>query len=147
MLSADPASIETTYPAPNRLRMTLRSHPATLAPMRKVFEAFTEKAGFNEADRGQIILVINEALANVMRHAYNGATDKPIEINATDTSESFQVDIRDWGNGKLPPANKVHDPLQPGGLGLVCLKQFMTKVSFHPEPDGMTLTMVRNKTR
>jgi len=125
--------------------MKMLSHPATLAPMRKEFEAFTERAGFNPADRGQIILVVNEALANVMRHAYNGATDKPIEVTAEDTGKALRIDIRDWGSGKKPDPKPKVDPEIPGGLGMVCLKQFMTQITFNPEPDGMTLTMIRNK--
>jgi len=145
MTGTNPSSIEVTHPAPNRMHMKMLSHPATLAPMRVAFEAFTERAGFNHADRGQIILVVNEALANVMRHAYNGATDKPIELSAEDTGDSIRIDIRDWGNGKAPQPSHKHDPETPGGLGMVCLKQFMTQITFKPERDGMTLTMIRNK--
>ncbi len=145
MTTADPSSIEVTYPSPGRMLMKMLSHPATLAPMRVAFEAFAEKAGFDSADRGQIILVVNEALANVMRHAYNGATDKPIELSAEDTGGAIKIDIRDWGNGKSPEPRHKHDPETPGGLGMVCLKQFMTQVTFMPQPDGMNLTMIRNK--
>ena len=31
---------------------------------------------------GDVGLCVNEALANVMRHAYGGATDRPIVIRA-----------------------------------------------------------------
>ncbi|CAN5551485.1 hypothetical protein BH10PLA1_BH10PLA1_10480 [soil metagenome] len=145
MVRADPSAIEVLHPSSTQMRMKMLSHPATLAPMRKEFEAFTQRAGFSEADRGQIILVVNEALANVMRHAYNGATDRPIELTAEDTGDAIRINMRDWGNGKIPPPHHQHDPETPGGLGMVCLKQFMSQVSYHPEQDGMTLTMVRNK--
>ncbi len=145
MTQNDPSSITVSRPSPTVLRMKMLSHPATLAPVRKEFEAFAEKAGFNVDDRGQIILVVNEALANVMRHAYNGATNRPIELTAEDTGSALKIQIRDWGTGKPPQPKRQHDPETPGGLGLVCLKQFMSEVSFHPEADGMTLTMVRNK--
>jgi len=141
----DPSSIHVTHPSTTTMRMKMLSHPATLAPVRREFEAFAEKAGFNSADRGQIILVVNEALANVMRHAYNGATDQPIEVTAEDDGAALKIEIRDWGNGQPPQPRHKHDPETPGGLGMVCLKQFMTEVSFRPEPDGMTLTMIRNK--
>lgn len=145
MTSPDPSSISVSRPSPTVLWMKMLSHPATLAPVRKEFEDFTEKAGFNADDRGQIILVVNEALANVMRHAYDGAIDRPIDLTAEDTGRALKIRIRDWGNGRAPQPKRQHDPEIPGGLGLVCLKQFMSEVSFHPEVDGMTLTMVRNK--
>src|SRR3712207_7212584 len=40
---------------------------------------------------------------------------------------------------------KVHDPLTPGGLGLVCLRQLLDEMAFTPLPDGMLLTMVKRR--
>lgn len=123
------------------------SHPQTLAPVRKEFEAFLEKLGFDYLERGQIVLVVNEAMANVMRHAYHGAFDKPIELLAEDIGHAIRIEMRDWGNGHLPKHLPDHkeDPLTPGGLGLICLRQFMDDVQFKPESDGMTLIMTRKK--
>jgi anti-sigma regulatory factor (Ser/Thr protein kinase) len=97
---------------------------------------------------------VNEALANVIRHAYEGADGKPIRVLVEycaaekDGPGELRVTIRDWGNGVNPvelPA-KPQDPLRPGGLGLVCLGKLMDDVAFAPQPDGgMLLTMVKRK--
>jgi anti-sigma regulatory factor (Ser/Thr protein kinase) len=83
----------------------------------------------------------------VIRHAYGNVYDRPIEISANVVDNSVQIQIRDWGNGVnpmcLPP--KPADPLRPGGLGLVCLKQMMNELEFLPQPDGMLLRMTRKK--
>ena len=59
------------------------------------------------------------------------------------------VTIRDWGNGvnpdDLPP--RPPNPLRPGGLGLVCLDKMLDEKRFEPQPDGMLLTMTRQKDR
>src|SRR5215212_368596 len=65
---------------PPALRLKITSDPATLASTRRAVEMFAAQCGFDETARGEIGLVINEALANVMRHAYQGATDQPIEV-------------------------------------------------------------------
>ena len=141
--------VQVSHPTPRRMLVKTVSHPATLAPVRQQVEAFTEKAGFDFDARGQIVLVVNEAMANVMRHAYRGAADRPIEVTAEDTGDALRIDVRDWGSGENPDADfrGEHDPNTPGGLGLICLRQFMDEVKFSPQPDGMNLTMIRRKKR
>jgi serine/threonine-protein kinase RsbW len=147
MHSPSDMPIHVSHPSPRRMLVKTVSHPATLAPVRKQVEAFTEKAGFDFDTRGQIVLVVNEAMANVMRHAYRGASDRPIEVSAEDTGDALRIDVRDWGSGETPDCQsaKQFDPATPGGLGLICLRQFMDEVKFNPQPDGMKLTMIRRK--
>lgn len=131
--------------SPRRLSLRIESHPANLAAVRLEIEAFAQLCGFDETSRGQIVLCVNEALANVMRHAYGGATDRPIEIEAERVGGGLRIGIRDWGRvvdpGQLEP--RSHDPLTPGGLGLICLRELMDEVAFAPQADGMLLTMVK----
>lgn len=131
------------------LRLNILSDPANLATVRKAVEGLALAAGFDAAACGEIALCVNEALANVMRHAYDGASDRPIEVAAEVKSSAILIRIRDWGKGvnpnALPPAPR--DPLKPGGLGLVCLREMMDEVRFTPQPDGMLLEMSRKKKR
>lgn len=132
-----------------RVVLKVDSHPATLAPVRKAIEALGQRNGFDEPARNDIGLVVNEALANVMRHAYDGAQGEPIEITADCDEKCMRIEIRDWGNGvdpsELPP--KKRDPLTPGGLGLICMCQMMDCCQFVRQPDGMLLRLERNKVR
>ncbi|HEV8604825.1 MAG TPA: ATP-binding protein [Tepidisphaeraceae bacterium] len=136
-------------PKPPPLRLKTQSDPATLAQTRRAIEMFAAQCGFDETARGEIGLVINEALANVIRHAYQGATDQPIELSAQNTDEGICITIRDWGTGinplELPP--RKHDPLKPGGVGLICMRQMMDEVDYRKQPDGMLLTMRRSRLR
>src|ERR1041385_6967535 len=109
---------KTSSPPP--LRLKIQSDPANVAEARRAIELFAAQCGFDETSRGEIGLVVNEALANVIRHAYNGATDQPIELSAAKTDQGIRIDLRDWGRGVNPldlPAKK-RDPLRPGGVGL-----------------------------
>ena len=136
-----------TTPPPLRLKIT--SDPATLASTRRAIEMFAAQCGFDETARGEIGLVINEALANVIRHAYQGATDQPIELSAQRTDDGISLTVRDWGLGvnplDLPP--KKHDPMKPGGVGLICMRQMMDDIQFHKQSDGMLLSMSRSRIR
>lgn len=135
----------TSQPAP--LRLKLASDTATLSPTRKEVERLAEAIGFDEVAVGEIGLCVNEALANVIRHAYGGRVGEPIELEALPSEGGIEIRIRDWGSGVVPPpASEARvDPLTPGGLGLICLGRMMSRVVYHPQPDGMLLVMTRHK--
>jgi serine/threonine-protein kinase RsbW len=135
--------------SPRRVELKIDSDPANLASTRRAIEAFGGGCGFDKSAIEDIGLCVNEALANVIRHAYDGAADRPIVVGAVCHPDSITITIRDWGTGAEPPKNipsKKCDPLTPGGLGLICLKQLMDEVIFTPQPGGgMLLTMTRRK--
>ena len=129
-----------------RFELRIDSDPANLAPARKAVEQFAANNGFAQQAVHDVGLCLNEALANVMRHAYGGRTDRPILITAEATASELTVSVRDWGNGidpsRLP--HRPYDPLEPGGVGLICLNQWMDEVKYTPQPDGM-LTMLKRR--
>ena len=157
---APPAAAPNPGP-PGGLRLEVPADPAALAEVRRAVEAYAAQAGFDPKAVGDVGLCVNEAMANVIRHAYRGAGARPILITAdylppaggraggpADCEPArLRVTIRDWGSGLNPsslPARE-HDPCTPGGLGLICLRQLMDSVEFTPQPDGMLLTMTKNK--
>jgi anti-sigma regulatory factor (Ser/Thr protein kinase) len=132
-------------PIPDGVDLRFLSNTANLSRARKAVEKFCETTALDQAARDEIGLVVNEALANVMRHAYGSASDRPIEMKIQHHEAGVKMSIRDWGNGVNPATRlqKPHDPLVPGGLGLICLKKLMDDVQFNPQPEGMLLELVR----
>lgn len=125
-----------------RLSLRVTSDPAHLASVRRAVEAFCATAGFGDRAVGEVGLCVNEAMANITRHAYGGAVDKPIQLEAKFDDQRLTITLRDWGNGKDPSAVPAKtDPLTPGGLGLICMKSMMDEVVFTPQPDGMLLML------
>jgi serine/threonine-protein kinase RsbW len=133
---------------PTSLEATFNSDPAHLAPVRTAIESLCADTGFDAKSTGEIGLTVNEAIANVMRHAYGSAHDMPILMHAQVNDDRIEIALRDWGTGRCPsePATrKPADALTPGGLGLVCMHKLMDEVLFTPQPHGMLLTMRRAK--
>lgn len=132
---------------PPRLELKLTSDPAAIGPARILVEDFARAWDFSEEECADIGLVFNEAVANIIRHAYKGATGQPIELSAVFVANNLTISLRDWGTGVNPSTlpEKKHDPLVPGGLGLVCLRRLMDHVLFTAQPDGMLLTLVRRR--
>src|SRR5579862_344603 len=142
-----PADGSTNTACPGRLTLKITSDTGQVAPTRRMIENFASQAGFDEVAVHQIGLVVNEALANVIRHAYAGAKDRPIVVTAEcrrvpgaasgSHVRQICVTIRDWGKGDVPAdrTNQPRDPLTPGGIGMICMKQLMDRVEFVPQPD------------
>ena len=130
-----------------RLELKVSSDPANLASVRKAVEALASRAGFDEQAISEIGLCVNEALANIIRHAYAGRANQPIELVASADGSQMTITLRDWGNGIDPSSLpcRPYDPLEPGGVGLICLHQWMDEVSYTPQPDGMLTTLRRCK--
>jgi anti-sigma regulatory factor (Ser/Thr protein kinase) len=136
-----------------RMELRLVSHPAVLRPVRLALEDFGRQAGLTTEQADHIGLALNEALANVIRHAYGNAPDRPISVTfdhrGMDASSEIRIEIRDWARpidpAKLPCSLPELDTesIKPGGLGLHCMRRLMDEVTFTPLADGTLLTMVK----
>jgi len=138
--------LPTSPPAPVELKVT--SDPANLARVRKAIESFASGHGFSERDVAEIGLCVNEAMANVIRHAYCGCHDRPVHVRAAmEDDRRIVVTLRDWGIGVDPTGlpRRERNPMQPGGVGLICLRQWMDQITFAPQPDGGVLTTMKRE--
>jgi anti-anti-sigma factor len=127
------------------LELRIQSNTDQVAETRRAVEQFARDVGFLEHAVGEIGLCLNEALANVIRHAYRNIPEKPINIKVEYADSALKLTIRDWGTGENPAAQlqKDRDPLTPGGIGLVCLRKLMNDITYSPQPDGMLLTLIK----
>src|ERR1700733_10902046 len=71
------ASIQETR-SPGKLELTFTSSTAHLSTVRRAIEQFSKEAGLETQACEEIGLVVNEALANIIRHAYEGKKDQPV---------------------------------------------------------------------
>jgi len=62
------------------LRLELPSNPALLCAVRGAIERLTESFGFSPEECRAVTRAVDEALTNIIRHAYGGRADRPIEL-------------------------------------------------------------------
>jgi serine/threonine-protein kinase RsbW len=131
-----------------RRELQIPSDPARLREVRVALEEMARVAGFDETAVAEIGLCVNEALANIMRHAYRGDSTRPILIQAEFRPPELHVSIRDWGVQFDPDTVlcRPYNPEQPGGIGLLCLRQCMDRIEYVPQDQGMLLRMCRSMT-
>ncbi len=134
----------------NPIKISILSTPSHLPVVRAAAEKFCELIGFSEDAAGNIVLSLDEAMTNIIRHAYDGAADKPIEIEL----ESFESDhkagvcirLRDFGKCVDRSKIKSRDlaDVRPGGLGVHIITKCMDSVEYTPaHGGGTTLTMIK----
>ena len=130
------------------LVLKLTSDPKEVPGARRAVESFAAEAGFGQAEMEFIGLCVNEALANIIRHAYHDAPGRPIELRAVFIDSTLRITLRDWGNGRTPepPPESASELWTPGGLGLTCMRRTMDDVIFSPQHDGMLLTLTKART-
>jgi len=144
---------------PNRLRsdlllkLEMESNPESLCLVRAAVERATEVLHFQEADSRAIVRSVDEALANVMRHAYKGEKGRTIEVTCRrlhgerreDNREGIEIVMLDSGAPLDPTKLKSRslEDVRPGGLGLHFMRQGMDKVEFSRKKGKNQLRLVK----
>ncbi len=113
---------------------------------RKVFDLAFE-LGFDEDLRQRIVLAVDEAFANVIRHAYAGCCDGRIELSVWLDTDAVRFELRDYAKPVDPNRIKPRDlsECRPGGLGINLIDSVMDRWQFrHPDDGaGNLLTMIK----
>ena len=135
------------------LKLEMKSNPETLCLVRATLDRAAETLNFHSAERRAIVRSVDEALANVMRHAYEGKAGLPIVVtfrrlygqNHPQTSAGIEVLLEDRGVA-LNPAElqgRALEDIKPGGLGLHFMRQSMDEVEFKRKHGKNQLRMVK----
>ena len=138
-------------PPGRSVQINIFSIPSHLPVVRGAIEKMCELLGFDGEAASGIVLSVDEALTNVIRHAYDNADDKAIEIELTPIGESqaegLRIRIRDTGRVVDPQKIKSRDlkDIRPGGLGVHIIHECMDSVEYAPRQAGGTeMTMIKS---
>ena len=135
------------------LKLELRSNPEALCAVRRALGNLVENLGFPAKDCRSVVRAVDEALANVIRHAYGGQDDKPIEIlfrrieerHAGLHREALEILMEDHGvpvDRKKLQGRDLAD-VKPGGLGLHFMRECMDAVEFRRSKGKNQLRLVK----
>jgi anti-sigma regulatory factor (Ser/Thr protein kinase) len=140
-------------PADQPTRLCIRSDPGDLPKVREAVRTVAGEVGFDEESVARIVLAIDEALANVIKHGYEGRPNQPVEVCLARVRENgiagLKLEIRDFGRQVDPQEICGRDlkEVRPGGLGVHIIRSVMDRVVYSPaEGGGMRLQMVKLKT-
>ena len=112
--------------------LNLTSDPRLLSVMRAAVSKVCEIAGFDQMDTSKIILAIDEACSNIIRHAYKGKKGQTIIITCKIKPTKIEFILED--EGEPADIKKIKsrplDEVRPGGLGVFIITSVMDKVKY-----------------
>lgn len=129
-----------TYPFPGdrvaELRVASRSDCLRL--VRAVVSEAASANGCSNECVGQIIMAVDEACQNIIRHAYGGDPSGDIVVDIRREDDHIAIYLLDFAApvdvSKVKPRSL--DEVKPGGLGTHFIQQCMDECGFVTPPDG-----------
>jgi len=116
--------------------LLVKSTTDNLAAIRDFVKSAANQSGFSEDSTGKIILAVDEACTNIIKHAYKYSPEGNILIKVKFNDPKFSISITDDGSHFDP--NKVPEPdlreyykqKRVGGLGMFLIKKLMDEVNY-----------------
>jgi len=131
------------------VRIHIESTSAHLPVVRGAVEQMCRLIGFDNEAACRAVSAVDEALANIIEHAYEGREGQPIEIRlaalpANERGGGLEVVLIDRGCGV--GAEGIHgrdlSEIRPGGLGTHIMDCCMDEIRYsHPPAGGTELRM------
>ncbi|HLY18857.1 MAG TPA: ATP-binding protein [Bryobacteraceae bacterium] len=132
-------------PVDVQLKFILPSDPRYLPVVRATIAPLAAAIGWDESECRAITLALDEALANIIRHAYQNRTDGRIELECRQSTEGLEFTLLD--HGEPPDRSKICARQigcdQPGGLGSHIIRDVMDTVCYELTPEGNRFTATK----
>lgn len=125
------------------LRLELPADARFLPMTRRAMEEYLEEAGLVGDDCSDLVLALDEACANVIRHAFPGRPGR-IDVAAEVVDGDVVVRVQDDGVGfDVSQPRPEPGPYDVSGRGLRIIRQLMTSVELESPPAGGTRIVMR----
>lgn len=126
----------------------IKSDSRNLKEIRSFIRKVAEEYGFEKAKIDEIVLAVDEACTNIIRHSYKGDPTKNIIITIEQEKNKLIITLRDFG--EKPNLDKIYTPpsekLRKGGFGVIFIKEMMDEVTYDISPEkGTILRLVKYK--
>ena len=112
-------------------RLDVPASAENLKKIRDFVRGYIDKCEGLESYKDEIVLAIDEACQNVVRHAYKDK-EGDVTVKLSFRNNEFIASIEDDGIPVIPEKIKPRDieDIKPGGLGTFFINQIMDSVSF-----------------
>lgn len=130
---------------PALLRLDLPARAETLGDLRVALRAAFARAEIEPAASERLVLAINEAVCNVIRHGYAGRDDGALHLRIERSRGVLRMRLRDTAPPVDPATIRPRDldVCRPGGLGINFIDATMDSWRLRPlrSHGGNVLTM------
>lgn len=135
------------------LELEVRSDAGALPAVRTRAREWIAGEGWDATGCDEIVLALDEALSNVIRHAYGGRGGQRIIVRLEAIADAklgtgLEIRVRDFGTQVDPETicGRDLEDVRPGGLGVHIIRAVCDSVEYRPaDGGGMLLKMLRFK--
>jgi len=126
--------------APDRdFSLSFRSSPRLLCDVRAIIRSYLNNQGLASDRIQEVVLAVDEACTNSIRHAYAGRDDKTLELSLGSGDGWIELELCDSGipapYDRIKPKSEetiAAEALTPGGLGMHLIYNVFDDVTFTP---------------
>ncbi len=120
------------------LELRFPARPDELRGMRDALRERLRAWRLDEETASDVVMAVDEACQNVIRHAYRGDPDGVIELEVRCSGDELQIALRDFAPPVDPSRIRPRplDELRPGGLGTHLIRSAMDHTEFGKPPSG-----------
>ena len=117
-------------------KLKVKSKTENLSLIRDFISSSAHEAGVKSDAVENIILAVDEACTNIIKHAYKSIPDGELIIKTKATLTRFVVSITDYGKSfepemiPEPDLQKYYRQRRVGGLGMYLMKTLMDDVRY-----------------
>ncbi len=114
------------------------SHPENLIKVRHALARVLDKTCLRQKETSSLILAVDEACSNIIRHGYNNDHTQTIELKINLTEDKLAITILDKGIEFDIHSVEKRDvsEVRPGGLGIYIIHHVMDSVDYSRTPEG-----------
>lgn len=135
-------------------RIEVDAHTRNLAVVREFLHAAISRSALQRRDANKVVLAVDEAIANTIRHGNAGRHDSRVEVTIDADTERFTVRVRDTGT-VFDIARKAEETVDMDlqahiaaghrhGLGLFIMRRVMDEVRYvSKQGEKNELTLVK----
>ncbi len=125
-------------PATRLLELRFSAQPEELRGVRDAVREAVIRGGAGEACAADVVMAVDEASQNVIRHAYAGDPEGTIELHIDREEDTLVISLIDYAPEVDPERVRGRDleDLRPGGLGTHLIRSAMDEVEFEAPPPG-----------
>jgi anti-sigma regulatory factor (Ser/Thr protein kinase) len=128
------------------VKLVLLSDPRLGGVVRGAVEQFAAAFGLPENQCCALALAVQEAVTNIIRHAYGDRHDQPIELTCSAQRDALEFVLLDEGTA-ADPGRFCARPLgevRRGGFGTHIMAQVMDGVHYERLPHRNRLRMIKH---
>lgn len=126
------------FPGERIGHMRIASRPDRLKLVRALVKDVTGAIGCDPGSIAEMVMAVDEACQNIIRHAYGGNPDGEIVVDIRRQGDRVAIHLLDFAapvdTSKIKPRRL--DDVRPGGLGTHFIQQCMDECGFLPPPAG-----------